>query len=71
MKTKYPIVLVHGFAMKDMFFMKSFGRIDRILRIQGHHVYKSDVDAVGSVETNAAQLKNEIETILTEPARIR
>ena len=66
MKTKYPIVLVHGFAMKDMFFMKSFGRIDRILRIQGHHVYKSDVDAVGSVETNAAQLKNEIETILTE-----
>ena len=66
MKTKYPIVLVHGLAMKDTFFMKSFGRIDRILRIQGHTVYKSDVDAVGSVETNAAQLKNEIETILTE-----
>ena len=66
MKTKYPIVLVHGLAMKDTFFMKSFGRIDRILRIPGHTVYKSDVDAVGSVETNAAQLKNEIETILTE-----
>ena len=66
MKTKYPIVLVHGLAMKDTFFMKSFGRIDRILRIQGHTVYKSGVDAVGSVETNAAQLKNEIEKILTE-----
>lgn len=66
MKTKYPIVLVHGLAMKDTFFMKSFGRIDRILRIQGHTVYKSGVDAVGSVETNAAQLKSEIETIVTE-----
>ncbi len=66
MKTKYPIVLVHGFAMKDTFFMKSFGRIDRILRIQGHTVYKSGVDAVGSVETNAAQLKREIDAILTE-----
>ena len=66
MKTKYPIVLVHGLAMKDTFFMKSFGRIDRILRIQGYTVYKSDVDAVGSVESNAAQLKNEIEVILTE-----
>ncbi len=54
--------------MKDTFFMKSFGRIDRILRIQGYTVYKSDVDAVGSVETNATQLKQEIETILTETA---
>ena len=66
MKTRYPIVLVHGLAMKDTFFMKSWGRIDQILRAQGHTVYKSDVDAFGSVKTNAARLKEEIETILRE-----
>ena len=66
MKTRYPIVLVHGLAMRDTFFMKSWGRIDRILRIQGHTVYKSNVDAFGTVETNAAQLKEEILAILRE-----
>ena len=66
MNTRYPIVLVHGLAMKDTFFMRSFGRIDRILRIQGFKVYKSNVDAVGAVESNAAQLKAEIEGILRE-----
>ena len=68
MKTKYPIVLVHGLAMKDTFFMKSWGKIDRILRVQGHTVYKSNVDAFGSVETNAYQLKEEINAILSETA---
>ena len=66
MNTRYPIVLVHGLAMKDTFFMKSFGRIDRILRIQGYTVYTSKIDAVGSVAGNAAQLKNEIEAILRD-----
>lgn len=66
MKTKYPIVLVHGLAMKDVLFIKSFGKIDRILRIQGHTVYKSNVDGFGTVESNAEQLKSEIENILRE-----
>ena len=66
MKTRYPIVLVHGLGMRDCFFMKAWGRIDRILRIQGHTVYKSNVDAFATVETNAAVLKTEIEAILRE-----
>ena len=66
MKTRYPIVLVHGLAMRDTFFMKSWGRIDRILRIQGHTIYKSNVDAFGTVESNAAQLKEEIAAVLRE-----
>ena len=66
MKTQYPIVLVHGLGFKDTFFMKSWGRIDRILRIQGYSVYKSNVDAFGTVEGNAAQLKTEIEALLKE-----
>ena len=66
MKTRYPLLLVHGFAMKDTFFMRSFGRIDRILRIQGHQVFTSKIDAVGNVESNARQLKEEIDRICAE-----
>ena len=66
MKTRYPIVLVHGLAMRDTFFMKSWGKIDRILRIQGYTVFKSSADAFGTVENNAAQLKAEILSFLQE-----
>lgn len=64
MKTKYPIVLVHGMALKDALFVKAFGEIDRILRIQGHTVYKAKTDGFGCVSTNAEQLKNEILKIM-------
>ena len=66
MKTRSPIVLVHGLGMKDTFFMKSWGWIDRILRVQGYTVYKSNVDGFGTVESNAKQLKEEIGKILEE-----
>lgn len=66
MKTKHPIVLVHGLAMKSLPFLRAFGRIDRILRIQGYTVYVSRIDGFGSIETNAQQLKDEIEQILVE-----
>lgn len=66
MKTRFPIVLVHGLGMKDTFFMKSWGWIDRILRVQGYTVYKSNVDGFGTVESNAKQLKEEIGRILEE-----
>ena len=64
MKTKYPIVLVHGIALKDFKFLKSFGEIDRILKIQGYIVYKANIDSFGSVINNANQLKTEILKIL-------
>lgn len=66
MKTTYPIVLVHGLSMKSLPFLRAFGRIDRILRIQGYTVYVSRIDGFGSIETNAQQLKDEIEKILQE-----
>ncbi|MDD6302410.1 MAG: hypothetical protein PUA56_03750 [Bacillales bacterium] len=64
METKYPIILVHGIAIKDLFFIKSFGQIDRILRIEGFKVYKSNVDSFGSIENNAEILKKEILEIM-------
>lgn len=66
MKTKYPIVLVHGIAIKDLFFIKSFGKIDKNLTEEGYKVYKSKVDSFGTVENNAAILKEEIVKILEE-----
>ena len=60
METKYPIILVHGIMIKDLFFLKSFGQIDRILRIEGFKVFKSKIDGVGTIESNAEMLKQEI-----------
>ncbi|MBQ2471525.1 MAG: hypothetical protein II508_02910, partial [Acholeplasmatales bacterium] len=66
MKTKYPIILVHGIAIKDLFFIKSFGKIDRHLKDEGYKVYKSNIDGFGTVENNAAILKEEILKILED-----
>ena len=64
MATKYPIILVHGIVLKDVKFFKAFGRIEEILRSEGHSVYTSCTDGFGSIETNAAQLKEQILDVL-------
>ena len=66
MNTKYPIILVHGIAIKDFLFIKSFGKIDSILKKEGYKVYKSRIDGFGTIEHNAETLKNEILHILEE-----
>ena len=64
MQTKYPILLVHGIALKEGRFFKSFGRIGKTLREAGYIVYASKTDGFGTIESNAAQLKAQIEEIL-------
>ena len=64
MATKYPLVLAHGIILKDLKFFKAFGRIERVLRENGHTVYTSKTDGVGKIQTNAEQLKAQIEEIL-------
>ncbi len=66
MATKYPILLVHGIALKDFKFFRAFGRIAAFLRAQGNVVYSSRIDGFGTIETNAQQLKEEILQILAE-----
>ena len=63
MQTKYPIVLVHGIALKEGRFFKAFGRIEKTLREAGYTVYSAKTDGFGTIENNAAQLKREIERI--------
>ncbi len=61
--TKYPIVLVHGLAAKQTKRIKAFGKIEKVLDDAGYIVYVADIDAVGSIENNAAQLKNYINKV--------
>ena len=44
MKTKYPVVLVHGAGIRDTFFLRSFGKIDKELRKLGYDVTVADTD---------------------------
>ena len=64
MSTKYPLLLVHGIVLKDVHFFKAFGKIESILTQHGYTVSTSRTDGFGSIENNAAQLKEHIEEIL-------
>ena len=62
--TKYPIVLVHGIALKDIAFFKAFGRIEKVLRSNGCKVFTAKTDGFGTIENNATQLKIFTESII-------
>ena len=62
--TKYPIILVHGIAIRESKIIKAFGKIEESLISAGHDAYTSEHDAFGSIENNAAQLKKTILDIL-------
>ena len=64
MQTKYPIVLAHGVAVRQWRFLKAFGRVEKILRDAGYEVYTANTDAFGTVESNAAQLKAQIQDVI-------
>lgn len=66
MKTKYPIILVHGIMVKDLKHFKAFGRIEKTLIENGFTVYTSLTDGFGSISSNANQLKKQILEILKE-----
>lgn len=62
--TKYPIVLVHGIALREMKLLRAFGRIEKTLKDAGYDVYTANTDAFGTIENNAAQLKETVLGIL-------
>ena len=64
MATKYPIVLVHGIAAKQLPLFNAFGKIDRELKKEGYKVYVSNHDGFGSIENNAMQLKDFILSVM-------
>ena len=66
MTTQYPILLVHGIAIKEFKLVRAFGRIGTRLQKAGYTVFTSDTDGFGTIENNAAQLKAQLERILAE-----
>lgn len=61
---KYPIILVHGIAIKDYKFIKAFGNIEHLLQNLGYIVYTTKHDSFGTIENNAQQIKDEILEIM-------
>lgn len=66
MATKYPVVLVHGIIIKQMKTINAFGQISNQLLAKGYPCFVADIDGIGSIDTNAVQLKNYIERVLNE-----
>ena len=52
--------------LRKTFFLRPFGRIDRELRRLGCDVSVADIDGFGTVENNAARLKEIVSGILAE-----
>ncbi len=66
-KTRYPILLVHGFGYwDDNKILPYWGRIPTRLRVEGAIVYLSGQDAFQPIEINASHLYSRIQTILAE-----
>ena len=61
---RYPIILVHGIAAKQMKVLNAFGQIGDELKKDGQRVYIADIDGFGSIESNAEQLKRYINGVL-------
>lgn len=66
MATKYPIILVHGVALKDIKFFKAFGNIEALLSASGYTVSTAPTDGFGSIKTNAEQLRAHVKKVLAE-----
>lgn len=64
MVTKYPIILAHGIAAKELRITSAFGKIGEKLKEAGFDVYIADTDGFGRIETNAEQLKSFILDVL-------
>ena len=62
--TKYPIILVHGIAIRESKYLKAFGKIEGTLKDAGYDTYTANTDAFGTVEGNAEQLRAIINDIL-------
>ncbi|MDR1358781.1 MAG: hypothetical protein LBJ48_05455, partial [Coriobacteriales bacterium] len=64
--TRYPLLLVHGAAVRDGARERTWGRIPEALRAHGAQVYFGRHDAWGTPETNAVQLLERLPEILAE-----
>lgn len=62
---RYPILLVHGFFLRDDN-VPYWGDIPSALRQAGYRVYQSNQDAVASIEENAQALSDALDRVLAD-----
>lgn len=61
--TRYPLVMVHGVGFRDLKYFNYWGRIPRELMRYGARVYYGHQQAWGTVEANAAAIRDTIRQI--------
>lgn len=66
LKTKYPILLLHGAGFRDLKWPVYWGRIPNTLTKTGADVFYGQQDCWASVEDNALALKDRLDAILAE-----
>ena len=66
LKTKYPILLIHGAGFRDLKWPLYWGRIPTVLSAGGAVLYYGKQDCWATVEDNAKALKSRIRDILEE-----
>ena len=64
-KTKYPIILLHGTGSRDREDKSCWGRIPQALRDHDAIVYFGHQDAWGTIEENAAVIKESVNAALS------
>ncbi len=67
--TRYPIILVHGIAIRELKLRGAFGKIEGTLKDAGYDAYTAGTDAFGTIESNAEQLKEIILKILNDTGK--
>lgn len=71
-KTKYPLVLVHGIAFRDVTLgYEYWGEIPGRLREYGAAVYTGKQDAYAPIEVNAEMLKQTVDGILASTGSVK
>lgn len=64
--TRYPLVLLHGIGFRDLQYFNYWGRIPKELARNGAQVYYGHQEAWGTIENNAAAIKDTIEKVMKE-----
>ena len=64
--TKYPIIMVHGIGFRDLKYFNYWGRMPKVLSCNGASVYYGHQKAWGTIEENAAHMKENIQHVLRE-----
>lgn len=63
--TRYPLLMLHGVGFRDLKYINYWGRIPGQLIKNGAKVYYGHQEAWGTIESNAAEIKEKILDILT------